>query len=145
MIDSIWQSFQHGFIRLHIRYVPFRVWRGSDWTFWKEFSLCCGTLPSSCVTVDLDVILYMGLCTGVIRDFRKIIAFWKVSRLCPFVFRVRTTCRRRRMWNIRVILLTGENRSAWGKNLSHFHIANHKSQMGKPGVECGSPQCDAGD
>jgi hypothetical protein len=150
MIDSSWQRFQHGFIRLYVRYVPFRLWRGSDLTFWKEFALRCGTLSSRYidVPVDLDLILFMGICIGcqcvmsstlgendvptfrvevsreekvkvifypVLCDFRKITAFWNVSRLCPFMLRLRTTCRQRRVWNIRVMLLAGENRSAWSK------------------------------
>jgi hypothetical protein len=41
-------------------------------------------------------------------DFRKCIAFWKVSRLCPFVLSVKTTCRRRSVRGIVGIIPTRE-------------------------------------
>jgi hypothetical protein len=47
----------------------------------------------------------------MLRDFRKSFAFWKVSRLRPFVRRVRATCRWRWVCSFCGMIRRGENRS----------------------------------
>jgi hypothetical protein len=51
-------------------------------------------------------------------DFWKSVAFWRVSKLRPFVLLVRVTDG---------IILTRENRSTWRKNLSLCHVVHHKT------------------
>jgi hypothetical protein len=64
---------------------------------WKYFSTQCSPPP----------------------QFPKEHFFWKVPRLHPFVLMERATCRRRWVWSIGEMILTGENRSTGRETCRH--------------------------
>jgi len=81
----------------------------------------------------------------VLPDFWKNIAFWKVHRLRPFLLPLRTTCRRRWVWNNWWNDMDGENPKYWEENLFQGHLVYHKLHMDWPGIEPSSLPWQAGD
>jgi len=62
----------------------------------------------------------------MLLDFWNSIAFWKVSRLSPFVLLARTTFKCIEHWWNDNDMATPKY---WEKNLSQCHLAHHKSHM----------------
>jgi hypothetical protein len=85
------------------------------------------------------------LCYQLLPDCQNIVALWKVPRLRPFVLLVRAACRRRRVWHIGGMIVTGKILNTWGGGTpAQQHFVHHKYHWdrtlclrgGRPATNC---------
>jgi hypothetical protein len=108
---------------------------GAVYFLWSSKSLCTLLLFFKRLRPSIEKKKVKVLFYPVLPDFLKSIAFWKVSRLRPFIFLVRPACRWRWVWSTNVMTETRENRSTRSKTQNQSECLYHESYMDCPGIE----------